>query len=144
LKAVHQNNASVFPAIDGAMDLLRSLSGKGIPIAIATGDWQETVSFKLRAAGISFENIPMTTSSEFYSRADIIAGAVANAGRTLREAVYVGDGVWDLRACRKLGIPFVGVGHRIGKLRAAGATHFLPNLTSSEFLGVMEAIGRSQ
>jgi len=63
--------------------------GRGIPIAIATGDWRETISFKLRAAVISFDDIPMVTSSEFYSRADIIAAAVAKTGRSLEEAVCV-------------------------------------------------------
>jgi len=37
--------------------------------------------------------------------------------------VYVGDGVWDARACRALGIPFIGVGSgvRAARLASEGA-----------------------
>ena len=44
-------------------------------VAIATGDWRDSITFKLRAAGIPFEDIPIVTSSEHYSRADIIRAA---------------------------------------------------------------------
>ena len=48
-------------------------------------------------------------------------------------ALYVGDGLWDLRACSKLGIPFLGVGHRRQMLRDAGASHVLENLAPADF-----------
>jgi phosphoglycolate phosphatase-like HAD superfamily hydrolase len=122
-----------FPAADGAAALLRDLRARNIPVAIATGDWRPSIEFKLKAAGIAFEGIPIATSSDFYSRADIIAGAVAKAGGIVTEAVYVGDGLWDMRACRKLGIPFIGVGHRREMLQAQGAFHHLPSLAPAEF-----------
>jgi phosphoglycolate phosphatase-like HAD superfamily hydrolase len=140
LRHAYETNTSSFTAIEGAPDLLRDLKGKGIPIAIATGDWRETTLFKLRAARIPFDDVPLVTSSEFYSRADIIAAAVAKAGCQLHEALYIGDGLWDLRASRKLGIPFIGVGYRIEKLRNAGAAHILPNLSPIEFWRVRNTI----
>lgn len=140
LKHAHKSNRSSFPAIEGAAILLRELKDRGIPVAIATGDWLDSISFKLRAAGIPIDDIPMVTSSEFYSRADIIAEAVSKAGRPLREAIYVGDGLWDLRACKKLGIPFVGVGRRREELRNAGAAHVLRNLDPMEFFRIVEKI----
>src|ERR1035441_7224379 len=103
LKSAHESDPSSFPALDGALALLAELKKKGVPVAIATGDWLESITFKLRAAGIPFDGVPMVTSSDFYSRADIIAGAIAKAGRPMHEAVYIGDGLWDLRASRKLG-----------------------------------------
>ena len=44
-------------------------------------------------------------------------------------AVYVGDGVWDARASRKLGIPFIGigVGERAALLEGEGAICVLPD-----------------
>ena len=140
LMEAHKNDPLSFTATEGAAELLLDLKEKGIPVAIATGDWRETISFKLRAAGISIEGIPMMTCSEFYSRADIISAAVTKAGRSLREAVYVGDGTWDYRACKKLGIPFVGVGHKKEKLRDAGATHILPDLHPAGFWRIAGAI----
>jgi hypothetical protein len=46
--------------------LLDELKRKKTPVAIATGDWLETIAFKLRAAGIPFEDIPVVTSTDFF------------------------------------------------------------------------------
>jgi phosphoglycolate phosphatase-like HAD superfamily hydrolase len=122
---------------------VRELRRSGTPVAIATGDWRETVSFKLTSAGIPFHDIPMVTSSEFYSRADIISEAVSRAGGRLADCIYVGDGLWDLRACLQIGMPFIGVGRRSERLRSAGAVHVLENLAPGEFLALMEAMKKT-
>lgn len=140
LKAAHAVNPKCFAPANGAVALLQELRRSGVPIAIATGDWRESISFKLHAAGIPFESIPMVTSSEHYSRADIIAAAVKKAGCRLEDALYVGDGLWDMRACAKLGIPFIGVGRRREKLRDAGAIHTLLDLMPTEFIAVRSRI----
>lgn len=140
LQEAHENDPSSFPSLEGALVLLEELRKQGIPVAIGTGDWFETSTFKLRAAGIPLDNVPMVTSSDFYSRGDIIAGAVAKAGRPLYETVYVGDGLWDLRSCQKLGIPFIGVGRRREKLASIGATYTLPDLSPPSFWRVLEMI----
>jgi len=133
MRAAHARRPGCFAPVPGAADLLRELQAAGVPVAIATGDWRETITFKLEVAGLDVTGLPMMTSSEHYSRADIIRAAVTLAGRSLDEAAYVGDGVWDLRACHKLGIPFIGVGRRREKLRAAGAGQVLPDLTPAAF-----------
>lgn len=133
LRAAYQNNPRCFPAASGALELLRELIVAKQPVAIATGDWRETISFKLSCAGLDVSTLPMMTSSEHYSRAEIIAAAVSAAGGALHAAIYIGDGLWDLRACRKLGIPFLGVGARIEKLRQAGANHTIADLTPATF-----------
>ncbi len=142
LKAAHLGDDRSFLPTEGAIDLIHALREKEIPIAIATGDWRESISFKLQSAGIPFAGIPLVTSSEYYSRADIIAAAVTEANQTLDQAIYVGDGTWDLRACRKLGIPFIGVGKRREKLRAAGAEHILSDLNPAAFWQVREVAKR--
>jgi phosphoglycolate phosphatase-like HAD superfamily hydrolase len=140
LQSAHKHDPSSFPALEGVLVLLEELKKQGIAVAIGTGDWFETSTFKLRVAGIPLNNIPMVTSSDFYSRGDIIVGAAAKAGRPLQETVYIGDGLWDLRTCQKLGIPFIGVGHRKEKLESAGATYTLPDLNPTSFWQVMELI----
>ncbi len=129
-----------FRLVDGALALLQELKKHEVPIAIGTGDWFETSTFKLCAAGIPLDNIPMVTSSDFYSRREIVAGAAAKAGRPLHETMYVGDGLWDLRCCQKLGIPFIGVGRRKEELESAGAAYTLPDLHLVGFWRVMETI----
>jgi phosphoglycolate phosphatase-like HAD superfamily hydrolase len=44
-------------------------------------------------------------------------------GESFACTVYVGDGVWDVRACRSVGIPFIGIGtgSRATRLSAEGA-----------------------
>lgn len=133
LRAAHAQDPKSFPARPGVVALFQDLRARGIRIAIATGDWRESITFKLAAAGIDITGIPLVTSSEHASRADIIAAAVLAAGGTLAEAMYVGDGVWDLRACRQLGIPFLGTGSRHERLRAAGALHLLEDLAPEGF-----------
>jgi phosphoglycolate phosphatase-like HAD superfamily hydrolase len=134
-------NPGALRAAEGAVALLNDLRARGLPIAIATGDWRRSILIKLTAAGIPFEGIPIATSSENYARSDTIAAAVAAAGRTLAEAVYVGDGVWDYRATKKLGIPFIGVGKREQLLRNEGAPHILANMTPEEFWRVRTLMG---
>lgn len=122
------------------MALLHELKAAGLRVAIATGDWRESITFKLGAAGIPIDYIPIVTSSEHYARADIIRAAVAEVGGRLDEAIYVGDGLWDLWACERLGIPFIGVGHRKERLRKAGALHVVDDLNPPEFWRVRDAI----
>ena len=140
LKAAHVEDSTCFPAIEGAVSLLHELKAAGLRVAIATGEWRESITFKLCAAGIPFDDMPIVTSSEHYSRADIIRAAGTQAGGSLDEAIYVGDGLWDLRACERLGIPFIGVGHRKERLQKAGALHVLDDLRPAEFWRTCDAI----
>jgi phosphoglycolate phosphatase-like HAD superfamily hydrolase/GNAT superfamily N-acetyltransferase len=144
LKDACRADPSTFTAAKGATELLLDLRRRGIPVAIATGDWRESILVKLGTAGIPVDGIPISTSSDHYSRADIIAGAVALAGRSLGEAIYVGDGPWDYRATRKLGIPFVGVGHRRKLLEKEGARHLMDDMSPGEFWRVRAAMGAAK
>jgi phosphoglycolate phosphatase-like HAD superfamily hydrolase len=112
----------------------------GLSVAIATGDWHDTISLKLNAAGYDLSGLPMATSSERSARADIIRLAVERAGGSLAEAVYVGDGPWDLRATQQLGIPFIGVGRKVARLRAAGARHTMDDYARGELPGILAQI----
>src|SRR5947208_2228570 len=48
--------------------------------------------------------------------------------------VYVGDGVWDARACRSIGIPFIGIatGSRATRLSAEGAVCVFPDYRDTD------------
>ena len=140
LREAHRSNPSAFPAVKGALELWQDLQERGIPFAIATRDWRDSIHFKLSAARLPFENVPMATSSDCYSRADIIATAVERAGGDLNDCVYVGDGIWDLRATQKLGIPFIGCGARLNLLKAAGAINVIEDLHPSSFWKAFDRI----
>ena len=132
-RAAQEATGNTFVRTHGVLELWKELRDRDIPFAIATGDWHETISYKLSAAGIDVEGVPMATSSDCYARADIIRTAVKRAGEELGSSVYVGDGVWDLKATQLLGIPFIGCGSRPDDLRAAGATHILQDLHPEKF-----------
>ncbi|MBL4574944.1 MAG: HAD hydrolase-like protein [Opitutaceae bacterium] len=137
----HERNDQSFIPIQGAIELLQTLlDHEDFSVAIAAGDWFKTIHFKLSAAGFSVSDIPMATSSDRYSRAEIIRLAVERADRTIDEAIYVGDGTCDLRATQSLGIPFIGVGHNIHRLEAAGATHLIPHFGGSNFFDILNQI----
>jgi phosphoglycolate phosphatase-like HAD superfamily hydrolase len=142
LAAAHKQDPLTFSPTTGSIALLEDLKRKQIPVALATGDWFETITFKLTTACIAFQDLPMATSSDRYSRADIIALAASKAGISLDGAIYVGDGAWDFRACKKLGIQFIGVGSKTDKLREAGAQHIVSDLTPENFWRMVEIIRR--
>jgi len=135
LHAAHAFDNKAFLPKTGAAELLDYLDcQEDLSVAIATGDWHETISFKLEAAGIDVSRFPMATSSDCYSRADIIRLAAERAGYPLKNTLYVGDGLWDFRATRQLGIPFLGVGHRYKELCDGGVVHALQTLEPSGFV----------
>lgn len=141
LISVHAENAQAFrarPAVKELLPLLRTTPG--VTVSISTGDWKEAILFKLGAAEIDVSGIPMATASDRAKRAEIIALSIERAGKTKDETIYVGDGVWDFRACRALGIPFLGTGARVQKLRDAGAERTLEILEANAFLAHVREI----
>jgi phosphoglycolate phosphatase-like HAD superfamily hydrolase len=124
----HREDGQAIRPTPGAIAMMMNLRGNpNFDIAIATGCWCETAQFKLGVAGFDVAGVPFACASDRYARADIIALAAERAGVPVERAVYVGDGIWDLKASRKLGIPFIGVGKKIDALRRAGAEHILEN-----------------
>lgn len=144
LKKAIQDDPDAFPAMEGAAVLIQDIQKRRVPIAIATGDWRESILVKLNASGIPFDNIPITTSSDYYNRAEIIASSIEKAGGNLLNSIYVGDGHWDLRASRKLGIAFIGCGTKLDRLRAEGTQYVLDRLNVNEFWDIIEDIKRSK
>ena len=128
-----KNDPNSFPAVEGAIELLEEIQNRNIPLAIATGDWRPSIKLKLKAARIPFEHLPLVTSSESYHRHNSIASAIEKAEGSLDNAIYVGDGVWDLKATQRLGIHFIGCGPRKQRLRDAGAKFVLESFEQEEF-----------
>ena len=140
LRNVHANDPTAFAARNGVVALLARLNSlPGTGVAIATGDWLETTSFKLAAAGIDVSGYPLATSSDCSRRSEIIKLASRRADRSLSDVIYVGDGVWDFKACCELGVRFVGTGTRPHLLKAAGAKHILEMLEEVLFLSTVRA-----
>ncbi len=116
-----------FEPVPGAAAALAALPARGWSVAIATGGWTPTARFKLAVARIPHDDVPAAFACDARPRETIIRRAVERAeeraGHGFSSIVYVGDGLWDLRASRRLGIGFVGVasGERAESMRREGA-----------------------
>ena len=102
------------PAIPGAPELLAQLNRScDYQVAIATGCWRDSARIKMASIGMDYDAYPSASADDAPQRAVIIRLALeraANLYGRFDRTVYVGDGVWDARACRTVGIPFIGIG----------------------------------
>jgi beta-phosphoglucomutase-like phosphatase (HAD superfamily) len=113
-------NPGDFSPLPGAISFIQRLRDERIDVAIATGAFESEARFKLKCCGIVLDSIPHATSSDVVRRSDIIALAASRAGHALSRVVYFGDAPWDVRACKRLGIPMIGIGRRYEQLRYLG------------------------
>ena len=101
--------------------------------AVATGGWGLTARAKLSAAGIDHEALPLACANDAKARQDIMAVAKAraenlNGNKAFERVVYVGDGHWDVKTCRTMGMPLVGMATEpeiYQRLEGAGVSHIL-------------------
>lgn len=148
LRTSFRRNPELFKEVPGACTMLSNLQrNKQWTVAIATGCWKASGLLKLQSAGINSEGIPAAFSEDAISREDIIKTALARTKNTYRltdleKIVYVGDGIWDARAAKKLGIGFIGIQlERDNKrLQDEGILDILPNfLDYQKFIRVLRS-----
>ena len=97
-------------------------------IALATGSWKESAAVKLMNAMLPVEKFPLFSCADSISRKGIIRTAIQamqNKFGAFEKTVYLGDGPWDVKASRALGIAFLGMGARAAELLKNGASHAL-------------------
>ena len=115
--------------LPGAAELLRACKRRGLAVVLASSAGKDE-SRVLRAALDAEDAIDAATFSEDVESAkpqpDIVEAALAKVGVPPEEAVFIGDTVWDVYACRKAGVPCIGLlsgGISRGELTAARAVH---------------------
>ena len=126
--------------VAGAGLLLAALDARqDIAVAFATGCFRQTAALKMQSARLSFDQAPSATCDDAVGRDEIIQIAIRRAAYrndVLRfdNTVYVGDGIWDVWTCRRLGIPFVGItaDTTADRLRAEGTEFLLPDFRDQE------------
>ena len=132
---------TVFQPKLGAVEIISLLKQTSVfDVAVATGDFKESSQFKLASAGLDLRGVAYASSSDAELRKDIITKAVERAGGNIVDAIYVGDGVWDLRACRQLDIPFIGTGINMDRLKKAGAEFLVDDLLPSTLLPILSTM----
>jgi phosphoglycolate phosphatase-like HAD superfamily hydrolase len=150
LEAVQSDDPGHFRETPGAARLIRHLQESGHQVAIATGGWRRSARFKLDCAGIPHDGLGAAFADDAHPREEIIRIATERAAsrsgmevEALGRRIYVGDGLWDLKAAGRLGIGFLGIadGDRANLLREAGAPRVLPDF--SDLDEVMGALGET-
>jgi HAD superfamily hydrolase (TIGR01549 family) len=131
MRAAHKSLYAVYwtrlRAFEGAADLLRACARQGMKVVLASSASARELD-ALRAALDADDAITDATSSseaeESKPAPDLVGIALDRAGVPPDRAVFVGDAVWDVHACRKAGVPCVAVltgGVGAEELREAGA-----------------------
>jgi phosphoglycolate phosphatase-like HAD superfamily hydrolase len=125
-------HAEAFASVRGAPELLSRLKqSDDCRVALATGCWADSARIKMASAGMRYDDYISASADDAPERETIIRLAAQRAGEQLQRAIYVGDGVWDANACRRLGIAFIGIGAgaQADRLAGAGAAHVLPDFS---------------
>jgi phosphoglycolate phosphatase-like HAD superfamily hydrolase len=85
-----------------------------------------------------YEDFPSASADDALDRESIMRlsrqRAAERYGESFACTVYVGDGVWDARACRGIGIPFIGIatGSRATRLSAEGAVRVFSDYSDTD------------
>ena len=129
---------SRFKEIEGAVDFLLKLKGRDdCRIGIATGGWERSALLKLKAIGVSGNDIPFSNSNYFKTRESILHHVIQQLIEKHRSeeytVCYFGDGVWDYHTCLKMGVQFIGIdSNGDGKLSSLGAELVFRNFNESD------------
>lgn len=137
-------------SITSAPEMLKHLREEtDYGVSLATGAWSASARLKMASAGMRYEDHPAASSDDAHDRVSIMRLSRQRAQERFGEreqVVYIGDGVWDARACRALDWPFIGIGkgERAERLRAEGALAVLPDYSDTprflEIIGKITAV----
>jgi HAD superfamily hydrolase (TIGR01509 family) len=113
--------------LPGARELLAALTERDIPWAIATSGQQRTAIHNIEALGVDPTKVPVVTRDDVRHAKpdpDLFLAAAARLGFDIRQALVVGDSVWDMLAAtraRALGVGLLSGGYGEAELERAGA-----------------------
>ena len=133
------SSQSPFAPVAGADRLLSRLAqSDSHRVSLATGGWRDSARLKMASAGMCFDDHPAASADDALGRESIMRlskqRAAERYGVSFACIVYVGDGVWDARACCSVGIPFIGIGtgSRATRLSAEGAGCVFPDFSDAD------------
>lgn len=113
--------------LPGAVELLKWLTAANIPWAIATSGRMETAAHNIAALGVDPDKIPVVTRDQVRHAKpdpDLFVTAAERLGTDIRDAMVIGDAIWDMLAAqraRALGIGLLSGGYGENELERAGA-----------------------
>jgi HAD superfamily hydrolase (TIGR01509 family) len=98
--------------LPGAVALLRAVAGSGLLVALASSCSVQEAGY-LRAALDVDDIVAAMTDSDDVSATkphpDVVVAALTRVGVPAARALFVGDTVWDVQACRAAGLKCIGL-----------------------------------
>lgn len=123
--------------IAGANSFLKQiLETTSYAVCFATGSLLSPAVLKMERAGIVYDKALLQTSSKYYTREEIVNAAVKKAElyfkiSQFKRIISIGDGVWDVKTAKNLGMEFIGIGAgNREKLALHGAKHHFTNFNN--------------
>ena len=113
--------------LPGARELLAHLDAERMPWAIATSGRMETAAHNLSALGVDPAKVPVVTRDQVRHAKpdpDLFITAAERLGVDIRQALVLGDSIWDMIAAqraRALGVGLLSGGYGEDELARAGA-----------------------
>lgn len=98
--------------LPGARDLVDRVAEMGLQVVLATSAPDDELSILrdvLDRDGVVSEVTSAADVDTAKPKPDIIEVALDRAGVTAEQAVFVGDAVWDAKACTRADVPCIGV-----------------------------------
>jgi phosphoglycolate phosphatase-like HAD superfamily hydrolase len=132
-----KENSEAFLEVKGAKKFVEELKKQNIRIAIATGGWKITATFKLMKIGLDLKKFPYSTSDDHYSRREILYRSIEKAKEVyltnFNHIIYIGDGIWDYKTSCELDIDFIGIDYlKNGKLKEYGVKTIFNDFSDKE------------
>ena len=140
IKEESQKDIDQYGEIPGASSFFYTLSERSdIGIGLATGAWRDSAQTKLECIGIQPDQFAFSNSDHHKSREAITENVIFQILKqqtySPESIYYFGDGLWDYKTCKNLGIHFIGVDrHRNGRLQKAGAEHIIQDYKNVEHI----------
>ncbi len=125
VEAAYAADPSAFVEVPGAKAVLDVIEQTdGLAAGLATGGMRATALFKLAKIGVDGTRLPAGFANDSIYREEIARRAIALADGVPGDVVYVGDGTWDVRTARAVGMRFIGITEEScpERLRKAGAS----------------------
>ncbi len=146
IKRARIETPEAFKIVPGAEAVFDYLKENKIPFGVATGGWHAPATVKLKHVGLWYEDLVLSAADEQPTRIDIISTAIEackNRGDLWKRIVYIGDALWDVKTCREMNLPLLGIkikgDHQ--QLLDAGASHVMSDyLQIGDFIAVLNDI----
>ncbi|WGH75004.1 HAD family hydrolase [Tenacibaculum tangerinum] len=108
-------------------------------ICFATGSLLQPALLKLEQAGINFVPNLVETSNNLFTREEIVHAAIQKAKsyfqvKEFKNIISVGDGIWDARTAKNLGVHFLGIGNKnVSDFKEEGIQSHIEDWTKFNF-----------